>query len=162
MRRTEALDGEPQGLGRSGQQPQALAEDEPHPTRVRERLAEDDALAPGAALDERRAQDDRAQRPPVALTAREQAIDEQLERAAELLARRRFLELEDLLERLRGTARAKRRVAAKSEVVGEQAGRSETVGHRRARERRELTERAHAEAVEHLGQRRRLVAEAQQ
>src|SRR3954454_7507634 len=47
--------------------------------------------APRAALDERRAQHDRPQRAPVALAAGEQAIDEQLERAAELLARRRLL-----------------------------------------------------------------------
>ena len=60
VRRAEALDGQPQGLGRRGQQRQALGKGEAHAPCIAQRLAEDDALAPGATLDQRRAEDDGA------------------------------------------------------------------------------------------------------
>ena len=92
-------------------------------TAIGQRLAEDDALAPGAALDQRRAEHDDAQRAPVALAPGQQPVDEQPERALELGARGGLLELERLLEDLAGTARAQRRVAPAREVVGQQPGR---------------------------------------
>ena len=141
MRRPEALDGRPQRLGRRGQLRQALGEHEAHPGGVGQRLAEDDALAPRPAFDERRAQDDGAQRAPVALAAGEEAVDEQLERPSQLLSGGRLLELERLLEDLSRTARSQRGVATVGEVVGQQPGRAEAIGERRPWQRGEVAER---------------------
>jgi len=48
--RAEALDREPQHLGRGGHHCQPGSEREPHPDRIGERLAEGDLLAPGTTL----------------------------------------------------------------------------------------------------------------
>ena len=116
-----------------------MGQHEPHAPRIGERLAEDESLAPGPALDQRGRQDDGAQRATAPLATSEQAVDQQLERALELRARRRLGQLERLLESTRPRhARAQRRVTPAGEVASAQAGRAEAVGDRRARQRREL------------------------
>ena len=147
------------GAGRSASR---RREHEAHALRVGERLAKDDALTPRAALHEARGKDYGTQRAPAPLATREQAIDQQAERAAELLARAGLWQLELLAEQLPGTARAKRRVLAPREVVGEQAGTPEAVGDRTAGQRGEAPERRDPELLEGLDERRDLGTAAQQ
>ena len=105
---------------------------------------------------------DRAQRAPAPLAPREQAVDEQPQRAAELLARARLGQLERLAQQLAGPARAQRRVAPAREVVRQQARAPEAIGDGGARQRGELAERRDPQPLERLDERGGLGAAAQQ
>ena len=160
--RPEALRAQPQHVGRRRQLGQPLAQHEPHPPRVGQRLAERHPRAPGAALDERGGEHDGAQRPPAPLAAGEQAVDQQLEPALELDARGGLRQLEPLLQPLGRGARDERRVLALGEVARERAGGAEAVGQRGAREPGQLAQRADPEALERVGEHRHLGARQQQ
>ena len=77
-------------------------------------------------------------------------------------ARRRLGQLQALLQALGDRARAQRRVTPPRERPRLHARLPEAVRQRRPRHRRQLAERAHAEALEHRRQRRRLLAHAEQ
>src|SRR3954471_2900496 len=162
MRGTESLDGETQRLGRRRQQLQALTQREGHARGVRGRLSKDDAFPPRPALDERRAEDRRAQRPATAVAAGQKAVDEQRQRTPELDPRRRFLELEHLLETLLQRPRHERRIATEGKVMGDEPRRSEAVGDSRARQRRERPERDDAQLLQRIDERTGDLARAQQ
>ena len=102
-------------------------------------------------LDQHRREHHSSQRSTPALSAREQAIDQQPQPAFELHARCRLWKLERLSHQLARRARTQGPVTAARELEGKQARRSEPVGERGRRERRQLSERADAETLERLG-----------
>src|SRR6185436_7051193 len=113
-------------------EPQALAR--------RGRLAHRDLAPPRALLDEARAEPKLPERAPAPLRAGEQPVDQELERALELLAGNRLGEIEVLAQADPERARLERRVEAARELARAQTRAAEAVGDVSLRERPELAE----------------------
>ena len=109
-----------------------------------------DLDAPAAAAGEPRLEPQPADRPPAARRVGEQALDQQLERALELLARGGLGQLEPALELLVRAARAQRLVVAARQPQRPQPGLAEAVGDGRGGQRRELAQGPHAEPLERV------------
>ena len=141
---------------RSRQERQPRAEREPDPLAVRKGFTKDDALAPGAALDQPGGDHDSANGHAVALAAREQAIDQQAQRALELLTRRRLGQVATTrwMSSPRD-ARPQRRIAPARKIMRALAGTAKAISDLRARHLCQSAERGDPEPLERRGELRR-------
>ena len=113
-------------------------------------------------FDEPRRQHDGPQRAPTPLAPRQQAVDQEAERAPELLAGAGFRQVERLAQLLARPARTQWRVAPVRQVVRQQPGTAEAVGDDPARQRSQVAERRDAQPLERLDELGGLGTAAQQ